>query len=349
MRNEPELKVKITLTVVAFSNDATVHACCNSLLQQQYDLTRYDVFLRVLVNDTNRVSIFLLKNKYPQFEIIEPDDNVGYAGAIERCWKDADGGIIVVTNDDITFDQNWLEKLFEPFSDQNVFATTCSIINDGESEEISNDSLNPFGTRISNVFSDRRKVLFPSGAAFAFRKDEIEPVDPSYFLYYEDVYLGLKARLRGFEIVMNPESKAYHRHQLSTSGMNRGMLHYYQEKNRLANLLLFLQGKTLLKLIPYILADFILRLVMIIGLKRRFDGMLCAWLYYITHTGTTLSKRLKIGRVRTVSDDAVLKYMSGKLLPGNGKIVSIINRIFLAYARIVKLNFAEFSESGNGK
>jgi hypothetical protein len=188
-----------------------------------------------------------------------------------------------------------------------------------------------------------------TGAKCCFHRGQRSLFDASYFLYFEDVYLGLKARLRGFEIVMNPESKAYHKHQLSTSRMNRGLLHQYQEKNRIANVLLFLQGKTLFKLLPYILADFILRLVMIISLRHRIDGTLIAWLYYITHTGTTLSKRLKIGVVRTVSDDAVLRYMSGKLLPGKGSFINMINRIFLSYAKLVKLNFAEFTEGGNGK
>ncbi|MBU1023981.1 glycosyltransferase [bacterium] len=331
----------VFVTVVAFSDYNTVRSCLQSLLNQSYDDTQYDVQFSVLVNNPDMISPEKLEDDFPEIEITTPSRNIGYAGAIARCWNQTNSSIIVITNDDLTFQPGWLDGLLKPFENPNVFATTCSIINEGEDEETKNGTLNPIGIRIPDTFSDRTKALFPSGAAFAFRKDDVEPVDPSYFLYFEDVYLGLKARLRGFDIVMNPESKVVHKHKLSTSRMPESYLHYYQEKNRLANLYIFFEGWTMVRLFPYFVADFLIRIIQMITLKRRPDAVLRVWLYYITHVGTTIFKRYKAAETRKVTDSELLPYMSGKLLPGNSTTTNVINKIFIGYSKLVGLNFVE--------
>ncbi len=333
--------ISVTVTIVAFSDGKTVRACIDSLLAQRINSDSYDIEYRVLINNPKIIPPESLSDDYPDFTIIVPERNIGYAGAIAHCWRDCEDGYIVVTNDDLIFQPNWLEEILKPLEDSRVFASTCSIINEGETEEISNGTLNPIGIRIPDLFSDRSRVLFPSGAAFAFRKDDIEPVDSTYFLYFEDVYLGLLARLRGFEIVMNPESKANHCHQLSTGRMPKGQLHYYMEKNRIANILLFFSGWTLLRLLPYFIADFIIRIFQMLTLKRRPDAILRVWFYYLTHTGTTLFKRLKVGESRKVRDKEILSMMSGKLLPSKSGIAKLINSVFIGYAKLVGLNFVE--------
>jgi GT2 family glycosyltransferase len=333
--------IPVMVTVVAFSDEATVCKCLESLLDQEFDEDRFDVKFRVIVNNPGAIDAQNISRDIPEFEYIVPRVNTGYAGTIHRCWRDAKDGIIIVTNDDLTFEPGWLENLIAPFSDEKVFATTCSVINEGEEEEKSNGTLNPLGIRIPDVFEDRTMVLFPSGAAFAFRKDDVEPLDSSFFLYFEDVFLGLKARMRGFGIEMNPESKVVHKHRLSTAKMSSLTLHYFQEKNRLANIYLIFQGWTFIRLLPYFIADLIIRLIQIVTFRRNPLGILGAWLYYLTHVGTTLYKRYKTGEVRKVSDIEILRMMSGKLLPGNSAIVRSINAIFLGYSKLVRLNFYE--------
>ena len=330
------------LTVVAFSDEETVRACLKSLLSQELDRTKYDLIFRVLINDKIRIPPDNLKSDFPEFQVAAAKHNLGYAGAIQNSWMDGRGEIIIVTNDDLTFRPGWLQGLLEPFDDPEVFATTCSIVNEGEPEEGANGSLNPIGIRIPDIFTDRSKVLFPSGAAFAFRRDEVEPVDASYFLYFEDVYLGLLARLRGLDIRMNPNSVADHKHRLSTSQMPLELLHYFQEKNRIANIFMFFSGLTLLKLTPYLIADLLIRIGQMVSFKRRPDAILRVWFYYLTHVGTTLSRRFKIAKLRRIKDSELLPFMSGNLLPDGGKFVKALNKCFLWYARLVGLNFAEF-------
>lgn len=333
--------LSILITVVGFSDETTIRNCLDSLKKEKEAFSRGSVVIRVLINNRIHIKTDLLKNDYPDFEFILPSRNLGYAGAIKNAWDDGRGDIIIITNDDLTFRPGWLDGITKPFEDERVFASTCSVINKGEEEEKSNGSLNPIGIRIPDVFPDRTKVLFPSGAAFAFRRDDVEPVDSSYFLYYEDVYLGLLARLRGFDIVLNPDAKVDHENQRSTSKIDKSYLHYLQEKNRLANIYLFFSGWTMLKLLPYMIADFIIRISQMITLKRRPDGVLRAWLYYLTHVGTTIYKRLHVAKHRKIHDSQILEYMSGKLLPETGKLAKGINRFFLWYSKLVGLKFAE--------
>jgi GT2 family glycosyltransferase len=336
--------LSVLITVVAFSDEETVRACLESLRKQKKESAHKNCILRVIVNNRSKLSVNSLKADFPDFEFAVPSRNLGYAGAIKNAWDDGCGDIIIVTNDDITFRTGWLDGILKPFGDEKVFATTCSIINQGEEEEKSNGTLNPIGIRIPDVFEDRTKVLYPSGAAFAFRRDDVPPVDPTYFLYYEDVYIGLLARMRGFNIVMNPDAKADHVNRASTSKIDTAYLHYLQERNRLANIYLFFSGVTLIRLIPYMLADFIIRIMQMITWKRRPDAVLRAWFYYLTHVGTTLSRRFRIAEHRKVRDSEILPFMSGKLLPDYGRFVNFLNRFFLWYAKIVDLKFAEINK-----
>lgn len=336
----------VFITVVGFSDESTLEACLESLCRQKSESRNQNIILRVLVNN-QKLKIEDLKCKYTDFEFKVSSRNLGYAGAIKNAWDDGRGDIIIITNDDVTFRAGWLDNLIEPFEDDKVFAVTCSIINEGEGEELANGTLNPIGIRIPDVFFNRKRVLFPSGAAFAFRRDDVIPVDSSYFLYYEDVYIGLFARMRGFDIVMNPDAKADHRNRLSTSKLDQAYLHYLQEKNRLANIYLFFSGITLIKLIPYMLADFIIRLIQVITFKRRPDAILRAWFYYLTHVGTTIYKRLQLAKHRKVRDSVILPYMSGMLLPYNQRVAKYINLFFLWYSRLVGLNFYEVNHDSS--
>ena len=61
-----------------------------------------------------------------------------------------------------------------------------------------------------------KDVSYPSGAAFVIRRDVYSAVggfDETYFLYHEDVDLGLRIHAAGWKVVYVPAARAVHRHE----------------------------------------------------------------------------------------------------------------------------------------
>ncbi|MBI1896137.1 MAG: glycosyltransferase family 2 protein [Acidobacteria bacterium] len=78
-------------------------------------------------------------------------------------------------------------------------------------------------------------MLFPSGSAALYRRamlDEIGGFAGEFFLYCEDVDLGLRARWAGWRCVYVPDAVVEHRYSHS-AGRASPLKAYYVERNRL--------------------------------------------------------------------------------------------------------------------
>jgi len=84
-------------------------------------------------------------------------------------------------------------------------------------------------------FESVEEVLFPSGSAALYRRamlDEIGCFDGDFFLYAEDVDLGLRARWAGWKCLYVPGAIVEHRYSHS-AGRASPLKAYYVERNRL--------------------------------------------------------------------------------------------------------------------
>ena len=100
-------------------------------------------------------------------------------------------------------------------------------------------------------------VAAVSGAAFAVCRsvlDKIGPFDPSFFIYYEDTDLSLRARLAGYRCVYVPTSVVAHDYIFKFSAKKA----FWQERNRYYSLLKTFRWRTLLVMSPwFILGDLV--------------------------------------------------------------------------------------------
>ncbi|MCX6724479.1 MAG: glycosyltransferase, partial [Candidatus Shapirobacteria bacterium] len=79
----------------------------------------------VVDNGSEDGSVSLLKNlqvQYPQLKIIFNQKNLGFARAVNQGVKIADGEIVVLLNNDVCPEADFLKPLLKDFQDEKVFA-----------------------------------------------------------------------------------------------------------------------------------------------------------------------------------------------------------------------------------
>ncbi|EKD90112.1 MAG: hypothetical protein ACD_32C00014G0005 [uncultured bacterium] len=97
-------------------------------------------------------------------------------------------------------------------------------------------------------FSQKAEIHAFTGASVIIRKEIFEKLggfDDKYFMYYEDVDLGLRMQRQGYKIVYEPESVVYHIHSGSSKEWSR-FFTYHVEKNHLATLVKHFPVNTIL-------------------------------------------------------------------------------------------------------
>jgi hypothetical protein len=108
------------------------------------------------------------------------------------------------------------------------------------------------GSPVSEVtVEDGAEVSYASGAAVLFKADvlrEVGDLEEFYFMYHDDLELGLRIRLAGYKNVFAKKSVAYHDYEFGRSIKKL----FWMEKNRWLVLLSHLRWPTLFLLAPFL-------------------------------------------------------------------------------------------------
>jgi GT2 family glycosyltransferase len=174
--------------------------------------------------------------------------NAGFAGAVNQGIRSSRAAYVATLNDDAIADRRWLEALTacaELHPQAGMFASkvrlmgTLTLDSAGMLMAADGSSKQRGHQKPARDFADASETLFPSGSAALYRRsmlDEIGLFDESFFLYCEDVDLGLRARWAGWECCYVPDAVVEHQYSYS-AGRASPLKAYYVERNRLYTVL----------------------------------------------------------------------------------------------------------------
>jgi GT2 family glycosyltransferase len=128
--------------------------------------------------------------------------------------------VVVILNNDLHFDENFICALLPHFVNKDLFAATAKVM-DWEGScvtmglRIGEIKRFWFYNRLHHNSSQFSIALDAGGACAAYRRSmflELGGFDPLYYpAYWEDADLSYRAWLRGLKIVFEPASIVYHR------------------------------------------------------------------------------------------------------------------------------------------
>ena len=200
-------------------------------------VTYPNVNIYIIDNGSSDNSVVSIRNKFPDYEIIELAENHGFAKGnntgFQSVKQKADYTIFL--NNDTIVDPNFIDPLVNELEAiSNVKQTAPKIFYEDKKEYIWfaggiislwTGVIRHSGIRKkdSSKFSQKRKIDYATGCCVCMRTVDFESIgmfDESFLLYGEDVDLSLRFSNQGGEILFVPESKIWHKVSASLGGQS---------------------------------------------------------------------------------------------------------------------------------
>lgn len=180
----------------------------------------------VVDNGSTDGSAEFVRTEFPGVRLITLDRNLGFGGGSNVGFRAARNDVVVLLNNDMRVDRNFLLPLLEGFTDEKVFAVTSQIFFTDPARVREETGLTQGwwqggNLRVRHRVDPKVQDLFPcfyaggGSSAFDRRKFlEMGGFDPLLAPFYlEDTDLGFQAWKRGWKVLYQPASVVYHEHR----------------------------------------------------------------------------------------------------------------------------------------
>ena len=158
-------------------------------------------------------------------------------------------------------------------------------------------------------------------------------LDAFYFMYGEDLELGLRLFLIGWDILYSPKSVVYHNYAFRESARKYFLL----ERNRLFTLMKLYRPQTLLAMLPVILLSEFGVLTKAAS-EGWLSSKLASYVSVLVNIRHLLAARLETQRKRVRSDSDLIRILRGGLgfsETGKSRPIEIGNRILDKYRQFL--------------
>lgn len=262
-----------------------------------------------------------VQSHFPEMKLIALPENRGFTGGNIAGYEHAQGDLIILLNNDTEAHPCWLQEIHNAsiqFPDAGSFASKMMYFHRRETIENCGFSVGTAGTTV-DLGRDQpdgpqwifpREVFGACGGAVVYRRSMLEDIgflDPDFFMVYEDVDLGFRARLRGYRCMYIPAAIVFHRYR-ATLGTRPAHQVFFSQRN-----IEFVYFKNMP--MGLILRSALQRLLYEIGAAIYFARLgsgaafLRGKLEVFKHFSKLLRKRRQIQKAKTLNNSQVLRLM----------------------------------------
>jgi GT2 family glycosyltransferase len=230
-----------TVVVVTWNGAHLLPSCLDALLAER------PARLLVVDNASTDGSASMLRERYPAVDVLAAPRNLGFAGGVDLALREVTTPYAVLVNNDAVVRPGFLAMLLGALAAPKVGAAQAKLLlPDGRINSAGGELLpdgyardRGAGEIDDDQYDEPAELAFGCGAALALRIDAVRAVggiDPSYFLYYEDVDLCWRLRAAGYVVRYEPRAVAVH-DAGATTGHASARHIFYSERNRLLTLM----------------------------------------------------------------------------------------------------------------
>lgn len=254
--NAPTDAVALSILIVAYHSRTDLERCLPTIDAQEGAFS-YEI---IVVNNSPADGLGeWLGRTHPAVRYVANAANTGYAGGNNLGLSHARGQWSLLINPDTELRPGSLTRLFETARGHPDALITPKLLNPDGTINACGNQMHYTGIatcRGLNEPADRYATLHTvpllSGAAIIGRTELLRALggfDQTYFMYYEDTDLSLRARRRGVGLLCEGRAEIVHHYALN---MNAAKF-YYLERNRLLTFLKLFSRPTLRALLPALL------------------------------------------------------------------------------------------------
>jgi len=202
----------VSIIIVNYNGKKYLEKCLDSLKK----ITHSNTEIILVDNNSTDDSIEFVKNEYPNVIIIKLDKNYGFAEPNNIGAKNSQGEYLLFLNNDTEATPNFITELLSNTEKDPKIAICQSLLLKPNGDI---DSAGDFVTEQGRAYSSKNlqnkptPILSARGAAMIIKKDkfnELGGFDSDYVLSFEDVEIGWKAWILGYQVKVIPSSIVYH-------------------------------------------------------------------------------------------------------------------------------------------
>jgi GT2 family glycosyltransferase len=196
----------------------------------QFDGGEHEII--VVDNGSSDGTIEYLLQNFPMVRILPLEKNYGFSEGNNRGVREAKNEVVILLNNDMQVQRDFIRPLLEGFQDPTVFAVSCQVFFQDRTrrrEETGKTRARwergffaPFHDEVleTDGLAQPIPILWGGGGSCAYRRSrflELGGFDALFYPFYlEDTDLSYQAWKRGWETVFAPGSVVIHRHRGTT-------------------------------------------------------------------------------------------------------------------------------------
>lgn len=194
-----------------------------------------------------------LNQFYPEVKCIRSEVNLGFAGGNNLAVRVAQGDYLFFVNNDAEVTEGCLDKLidmFDKYPNLGIVSPLLCYFNEKPQEQpdviqyAGTTPVHPITARNKTIgekevnkgqFNEPSSTAYAHGAAMMVKREVIDKVGlmaEDFFLYYEELDWCARIRKAGYDIMVEPRAKVYHKESVTVGAMSP-LKTYYLNRNRI--------------------------------------------------------------------------------------------------------------------
>jgi len=325
------MKSTISVLIINYNGLDVLPRCLDALSQQTFE--NFEII--IVDNGGKDGSADSLGNQHANLKVIRLNHNTGFSAANNLGAYKAEGQWLALINNDAFPEPDWLERFIaaqKKYPHASAFGSL--ILQDaqpnlvdsaGDIYNISGIAWKGYGGYpATEVPSNPRRIFAPCAAAAFYRRDvflEIGGFDEDFFSYFEDVDLGFRLNLYGYQCIFLPDARVRHVGSVS-AGKNSDFALYHYHRNFIWSYIKNMPGALFWLYLPFhILANFIFFLKYIIKgrgkviFKAKIDALKVLRKMWRKRRNILCEQRASISEINILLDkNLMVPYLQGRKL-----------------------------------
>lgn len=276
------MKKEVSVIIPNYNGAGYLRACLDSLKKQSF--RDFEVIL--VDNASEDDSVEMTREKFPEAKIIRLSENFGFCRAVNEGIRRSKSPYVLLLNNDTVADEHFVGNLYKAiqkrpgsFSCAAQIRKLCDpgLMDDGGDYYCALGWAFALGKdKPKEGYQKSRKIFASCAAAAIYRREVFEHIgffDEAHFAYLEDMDVGYRARIYGYENWYVPEAIVDHVGSGTTGTRYNKFKVRYSARN---NLYLIYKNMPLFQLIlnlPLLFAGFLIKYLFF--LKKGMGGEYC--------------------------------------------------------------------------
>lgn len=259
---------EVTVVIPNYNGRKYLKICLDALRRQ----TLKEFRILLVDNGSQDDSISFVREQYPEVELICLPENTGFCGAVNRGIQNTKTPYVLLLNNDTEVFPTFAEELLKGIKKhKKAFSAAGKLIQYHDKARI-DDAGNYYCAlgwayargkdKPVERYENPEKIFSACAGAAIYRMDVIKQIgsfDEAHFAYLEDMDLGYRARIFGYENWYIPSAKVYHVGSGTTGSRYNTFKTGYSARNNIYLIWKNMPPAQMILNLPFLLAGFLIK------------------------------------------------------------------------------------------